>query len=105
MDTCAEAQKPKRIRVGGKAMAQKVVRKVPPQYPPEARASHLEGVVELQVVIGTDGTVQQARVLSGPEALVDASLDAVKQWRYEPTLVKNEPVEVVTMIDLIFSLH
>jgi outer membrane biosynthesis protein TonB len=56
------------------------------------------------VVIGTDGTVRQLSVISGPPELVQAAIDAVKQWRYIPTTLNRNPVEVATQVDILFSL-
>jgi protein TonB len=59
----------------------------------------------LHALIAKDGTVQQLEVMSGHPLLVQAALDAVKQWRYRPTLLNGEPVEVDTTIDVIFTLN
>jgi protein TonB len=61
--------------------------------------------VRLHAIIGKDGSVQQLEVLTGHPLLVQAALDAVRQWRYRPTLLNGEPVEVDTTIDVIFSLN
>jgi protein TonB len=59
----------------------------------------------LHAIIAKDGTVQQLEVMSGHPLLVQAALDAVRQWRYQPTLLNGEPVEVDTTVDVIFSLN
>jgi protein TonB len=74
-------------------------------YPPLARQTRISGTVRLHAIIGKDGSVQQLEVLSGHPLLVQAALDAVRQWRYRPTLLNGEPVEVDTTIDVIFSLN
>ena len=81
-----------------------MVDKVQPIYPPRAKQDHIEGTVALNVVIGTDGTVRQLSVISGPPELVQAAIDAVKQWRYIPTTLNRNPVEVATQVDILFSL-
>jgi protein TonB len=58
----------------------------------------------LQGIIGKDGSIQQLQVLSGPPLLINAALDAVRQWLYRPTLLNGEPVEVIAPIDVIFHL-
>ena len=73
-------------------------------YPPLARQTRISGTVKLHAIIGKDGTVQQLQVVSGHPLLVQSALDAVRQWRYQPTLLNGEPVEVDTEIDVIFSL-
>jgi len=95
---------PKRVMVGGNVQAARLVNKVQPLYPPLARQTRISGTVKLHAIIGKDGTVQQLVVVSGHPLLVQAALDAVKQWRYQPTLLNGEPVEVDTEIDVIFSL-
>jgi TonB family protein len=76
---------------------------VDPIYPTLARQSRLSGTVRLNAIIGTDGTVHQLEVVSGRPLLVQAALDAVKQWRYKPTLVGGVAVEVETTFDIVFS--
>lgn len=93
-----------RTRVGGAVQAAKLVNRVQPIYPPLARQTRISGTVRLHAIIGKDGTVQQLQVESGHPLLVQAALDAVRQWRYQPTLLNGEPVEVDTEIDVIFSL-
>lgn len=65
----------------------------------------MEGVVRLHAIIGKDGAIRDLSVVSGDALLTDAAMKAVRQWRYEPTLLNGEPVEVDTIIDVIFSLN
>jgi TonB family protein len=95
---------PGRIKVGGAVIAASILTKVPPVYPAAAKAARVSGVVHLAVIIGTDGTMQQIHALSGPPELVDAAMDAVKQWVYKPTLLNGNPVQVETTIDINFTL-
>ena len=76
-----------------------------PEYPPLALATRTHGTVRLHAVIGRDGTVQELRLISGPSLLVKATMDAVARWRYQPTLLNGEPVEVDTEIDVNFVLN
>jgi protein TonB len=94
-----------RIRQGGAVQAAKLVNRVQPQYPPLARQTRISGTVRLHALISKDGSVQQLEVISGHPLLVQAALDAVRQWRYQPTTLNGEPVEVDTTIDVIFSLN
>src|SRR5277367_2987090 len=94
-----------RIRQGGNVTAASLINRVQPIYPPLARQTRIAGTVRLHAIIGKDGSVQQLEVLSGHPLLVQAALDAVRQWRYRPTLLNSEPVEVDTTIDVIFSLN
>ncbi len=93
-----------RTRVGGAVQAAKLVNRVQPLYPPLARQTRISGTVKLHAIIGKSGSVEQLQVVSGHPLLVQSALDAVKQWRYQPTLLNGEPVEVDTEIDVIFSL-
>jgi periplasmic protein TonB len=95
---------PKRVTVGGNVQAARLTNRVQPQYPPLARQTRISGTVKLHAIIGKNGEVTQLQVLSGHPLLVQSALDAVKQWRYQPTLLNGEPVEVDTEIDVIFSL-
>jgi len=94
-----------RIRQGGNVTAAKLMNKVQPQYPPLARQTRISGTVRLHAIIGKNGQVEQLEVMSGHPLLVQAALDAVRQWKYQPTQLNGEPVEVDTTIDVIFSLN
>ena len=94
-----------RIKVGGNVTAARLQNKVSPVYPALARQTRISGTVRLHAIIAKDGTVQQLEVLSGHPLLVQSALDAVRQWRYQPTLLNGEPVEVDTTVDVIFSLN
>lgn len=96
---------PKRIPLGGNVIAAKKVNDIRPQYPPLARQTRIQGTVKLHAIIAKDGTIQELSVISGHPLLVQAALDAVRQWRYQPTLLNGEPVEVETTVDVIFSLN
>jgi len=75
-----------------------------PVYPPLAKAARSQGIVRLEAIIAADGSIRNLRVVSGPPLLINAALDAVKQWRYQPTLLNGTPVEVITEIEVNFSL-
>jgi len=75
-----------------------------PAYPQIAKAARSEGTVKLEATISADGSIRNLRVVSGPPLLVNAALEAVKQWRYRPTLLNGIAVEVFTEIDVNFSL-
>jgi protein TonB len=78
---------------------------VQPIYPALARQTGIQGAVKLHAILGKDGSVQQLQVISGHPLLVQASLDAVRQWIYQPTLLEGKPVEVDTEIDVLFQLQ
>jgi protein TonB len=81
-----------------------LVHKILPTYPALARAVRLQGQVLLQAVISKQGTIENLRVLAGHPMLVPAAIEAVRQWRYRPYILNNEPVEVETQITVNFSL-
>ena len=93
-----------KVRVSSGVAQGLLVHQVTPQYPTLARQARIQGTVILQAVIGKDGTVQNLRVLSGHPMLVQAALDAVRQWRYKPYYLNGEPVEVDTQINVNFTL-
>ena len=82
----------------------KLIERVRPEYPSVARNERLQGSVRLHAVIGKDGTITSLRVMKGYCSLARASVEAVKKWRYTPTMFQGEPVEVDTTIDVIFTL-
>jgi TonB family protein len=99
------ASVPRRIRVGGFVVAASLIAQVKPAYPQNGRDAGIEGVVHLQALIGTDGTLVGLTPIGFADPdLTNAALDAVKQWRYKPTLLNNEPVQVITTIDVEFKL-
>ena len=85
-------------------MESRVLRRVEPQYPEAAREQNVQGVVVLEVHMGTDGGVQDVQVVSGPRLLTQAAIDAVKQWKFKPQVVNGIPVEMQTRITLNFRL-
>jgi len=101
-----EPEKPKldRIRVGGNVQAANLVRKVTPVYPPLAKQARVQGTVRFTAIIGRDGAIQNLQLVNGHPLLVPAATEAVKQWVYRPTMLNGEPVEVITQIDVNFTL-
>ncbi len=80
------------------------MRKVAPVYPPVAIAGHVQGVVKFTAVIAKDGTIRDLKQMAGPSILGKAATEAVTKWAYQPTLLNGQPVEVVTEIDVNFTL-
>lgn len=95
----------RQIRVGGPVVAAKIVHRVQPEYPEIARNEHLQGSVRLHAIIAKDGSISRLVVLRGYCSLAKSSVKAVNQWRYSPTLLNGEPVEVDTTIDVFFTLN
>ena len=93
---------PERIQVGRRRMEEILVQSVAPQYPQAATKQTIAGDVQLKVVVGRDGTVSNVEFLEGRSLLAPAAIDAVKQWRYSPTLLNCVPVEVETEVIVSF---
>ena len=93
-----------RIRQGGQIEAARLIFGPKPEYPPLAKMARIQGAVHLEAVISTDGTIQHLTLTSGHPLLVKAAMDAVSRWRYQPTLLNGEPVEVVTDVVVNFIL-
>jgi len=94
----------KRITIGGNVQQSKLISQPKPAYPPLAKQAKISGTVQLQAIISKDGTIQNLTVISGHPLLIPAALEAVKQWVYHQTLLNGEPVEVITQIDVNFTL-
>ena len=92
------------IRVSSGVIAAKLIFHPSPEYPPLAKMARVQGTVLLEAVIGKDGTIQELKVQEGHPLLVRAALEAVRQWRYQPTLLNGEPVDVLTEIEVNFKL-
>jgi protein TonB len=93
------------IPVGGVVLEARLVRKVEPRYPILARMARVSGSVILQVTVNEDGEVTDVRVLRGHPLLNDACIDAVRQWKYSPTLLNGEPVPVSATVTVFFNLR
>jgi protein TonB len=92
------------VRVSSLVVEGLLIRKTVPVYPSIAVAIHQEGTVVLQATISRAGTIENLRVVSGPPMLRQAALDAVATWRYRPYLLNDQPVEVETTVNVVFSM-
>jgi periplasmic protein TonB len=81
-----------------------LIHRVEPVYPTLARQIGRAGRVELRAIIATDGTIQSLQVISGDPFFYQSALDAVRQWRYKPTVLNGEPVEIDTFISVIYNM-
>jgi protein TonB len=81
-----------------------LIEKTPPVYPPLAKTAHVAGTVELHATIATNGTIKDLHAVSGPVMLRQAAVDAVRNWRYQPYKLNDQPVEVETTINIVFTL-
>lgn len=96
--------KPSRIRVGGSVASRNLVHQVAPVYSKDAAKKHITGAVLLRATIGTDGTIEKLEYVSGPPELTPSAMEAVKKWRYQPTLLKGDPIEVDATISVVYTL-
>jgi periplasmic protein TonB len=94
----------RRISQGGQVEAARIISRPDPIYPEWARRAGIQGDVVLHAIIGTDGRILELHAVSGNPLLVRPALDAVQQWRYQPTLLNGEPVEVETTITVSFII-
>ncbi len=92
------------MRVGGIIRAPQKVHDVAPRYPVVAQQSRVQGFVILEAVISEDGAVQSLRVLRSQPLLDAAAVEAVRQWRFTPTLLNGQPVPVVMTVTVNFRL-
>ena len=93
------------VRVGGNVKAPRPVKHVDAVYPEEAKAAGVSGVVIIEALVGTNGSVAEAHILRSVPMLDQSALDAVLQWEYEPTLLNGEPVEVLMTVTVNFALQ
>jgi protein TonB len=87
-----------------RVMEENLIDRVQPQYPPLARQARVQGIVVLRAVISREGKIENVQVVSGHPLLVKSAMDAVRQWRYRPYYLNNEPVDVETQVTVNFTL-
>ncbi len=100
----ASAQEEKKMRVSSDLQQAKLISSQMPVYPVLAKRGRVEGTVRLTATIDKEGRVDKLETVSGHPILEQAALEAVRKWRYKPTVLNGEPVEVVTTIDVVFKL-
>jgi protein TonB len=98
------SNKPSVYRVGGVVKPPKPITVVEPVYPPVARFTRAEGIVEVDAIIDDQGNVIEARAVSGPGLLMAAAVMAVSQWKYEPTYLDGIPVAIRMQVQVYFHL-
>ena len=99
-----QVKPPQRVRVGGSVQRAKLIRQVRPRYPVLAVQARIQGTVVLEATISELGSVEDLRVIEGHPLLIERALEAVRQWRYKPTVLNGMPVRVVTRITVRFNL-
>ena len=96
----------KPVTVGGKVFEGRIVKRVPPDYPRVAKLARVQGAVRYTAVIGKDGKIRDLKYVSGPAMLATPDvMRAVSEWEYQPYLLNNEPVDVITEITVNFVLN
>jgi TonB family protein len=88
----------KNLRVG------QLISHVDPSYPPDAKQQGIEGLVRLRALVAEDGSIQRLEPVSGPPSLVEASVVAVREWRYSPTLLNGHRIQIQKEITIVFRL-
>jgi TonB family protein len=101
----ASSKTPKTVKLGGNVASGRLLKRVPPVYPEDARRNYVQGTVRLLAIIQEDGSIGELRVAKGVCSLSKAAIDAVKQWRYQPFSVGGQNVRIYTTIDTIFTLN
>jgi protein TonB len=92
------------IQPGGRVEPPRLIFQPKPEYPALAKMARIQGTVQLEAVISTGGTIQALKVVSGHPLLVNAAVESVSRWRYQPTLLNGEPVAVIMEVAVIFHL-
>ena len=92
------------LKVPADTMERRIVHKFLPEYPQAAKQAGVEGTVMLEAIVGPQGNVERLNVISGPDDLSQAAMDAVRWWRYEPYEVNGKAVAVETTVELDFRL-
>ena len=82
-----------------------LIHRVEPVYPPLAKQTHREGRVELRAIIGTDGRIRSLQIVAGDPLFEQSAVEAVQQWRYKPTILNGQPIEIDTSIMVIYSMQ
>jgi protein TonB len=99
------SSEPIRKQVSEGVQAARLVHRVEPIYPPLARQIRREGRVELHAIIATDGRMKSLEVVSGEPLFIQSALHAVQEWRYQPTLLSGEPIEIETYVTVVYTLN
>jgi protein TonB len=101
----AAKEKPSIHRVGGDVKPPRILVHIDPVYPPLARQAHIEGTVVVDAVIDENGNVVQAHAVEGPGLLIPSALNAVLQWKYEPTLLNGERVPLAMHVEVVYHMR
>ncbi len=93
------------VRAVGDVKPPKLLKKVDPVYPEEARKEGIEGVVLVSVRADKEGNIEKIKILKSPhELLTEAAVEALKQWKYEPIFIKGKPMPIIFTVTMTFKL-
>jgi protein TonB len=92
------------VRVGGRVRRPQPIKQTAPRYPTLARDAHLSGEVVIDAVLDERGNVTEMKVLSGPPLFYAAAMEALREWKYEPTYLNDEPISVQLIVTITFRL-
>jgi protein TonB len=92
------------VRVGGRVKQPTLITRVDPRYPALAIQTHMQGTVVVDAIIDEHGDVVEVKIVSGPPLLMQSALDAVRQWKYQPTFLNDQPVAVQLNVIVEFKL-
>jgi protein TonB len=95
---------PKFVTISSGVAQGMLVQRTTPNYPSIAKTARVAGTVVLEATISKTGTIESVKAVSGPEMLRQAAVDAVRSWRYKPYLLDNQPIEMQTTVNVVFSL-
>src|SRR3982751_2019116 len=98
------AKPPSVLPVGGQDAEANLIKKVQPIYPPLAKSARVSGTVEFSATISKEGSIENLQLVRGHPLLVNAAKEAVLQWKYKPTMLNGQAVEVITRIIVNFTL-
>ena len=98
-------QPPPPVRPGGTIRAPQKIHHVAPEYPDIARRARVSGVVILEALIAEDGSVRDVKVLRSKPLLDEPAIEAVRRWRFTPTLLNGVPVQVIMTVTVTFNLN
>ena len=94
-----------RMRVSAGVTTGMLLKKVEPVYPLQAKDAHIQGTVILHAIIDKQGNISSLTPVTGPQELISSATDAVRQWKYRPYLLKGQPIELDTTIQVMYTLR
>ncbi|MGB2634377.1 MAG: energy transducer TonB [Candidatus Acidiferrum sp.] len=94
-----------RLQISAPVQQAMLIRRVEPIYPPLGMQLRREGRVELHAIISTDGSIQSLEVITGDPLFIQSAMSAVREWRYRPTILDGQPIEVDTHITVVYTLN